>query len=106
MIIMSTTTTTTTTTTTITTRNQSYNLETPVKLLLASLEQFDVAGGVDGVAEVGVLPLGQVKLLGGSGLHLLRHQRRTFQLGHLMERQTTRFVILIQNKEIYIISTY
>lgn len=56
-----------------------------MKLLLAGLEQFDVAGGVNGVAEVGVLPLRQVELFGGSSLHLLRHQSRAFQLRHLMK---------------------
>jgi hypothetical protein len=54
-----------------------------VELFFASLEQLDVAGGVDGVAQVGVLPLGQVELLRRARLHLLRHQRRPLQLRHL-----------------------
>ncbi len=58
-------------------------LKPPVELFFASLEQLDVAGGVDGVAQVGVLPLGQVKLLRRARLHLLRHQRRALQLRHL-----------------------
>ena len=33
-----------------------------MELLLAGLEEADVAGGVDDVAEVGVAPLGQVEL--------------------------------------------
>ena len=40
------------------------NLETSVELLAASFEQIDVARRVDGVAELGVLPLAQVVLVG------------------------------------------
>ena len=60
------------------------HLESSMKLFLASLEQLEVARRVDGVAEVGVLPLRQVVLLRSPGHHLLSHQRRTLQLRHLL----------------------
>ena len=41
------------------------DLQPPVELLPAGLQKLDVTRGVDGVAQLGVLPLGQVVLVGG-----------------------------------------
>ena len=44
-----------------------------MKLFFACFKEVNVTGGVDRVSQVSVLPLGQVILLHGPGLHLLGH---------------------------------
>ena len=61
------------------------DLQSPVKLFPAGLQELDVARRVDGVAKLGVLPLGQVVLVRARALDFSRLARGcgSHELGNL-----------------------